>query len=94
MNNNRLSTKKSDVNIDVDKLHNEIKLLLAKSIDHVSKVKPVNLHLENGELVMSFPSIYSCAKFLGVNFVGRVSQSLTLNIPFNVDNKVYYVRNT
>jgi len=92
MNNNRLSTKKSDVNVDVDKLHYEIKLLLAKSTDHTSKANSVNLHLENGELVMSFPSIYSCAKFLGVNKY-RVSQSLTLNKPFNVDNKVYYVRN-
>jgi len=93
MNNNRLSTKTPDVIIDVDKLHNDIKLLLAKSIDHISKGNSVNLHLENGELVMSFPSIYSCAKFLDVNRY-RVSQSLTLNKPVNVDNKVYYVRNT
>ena len=67
--------------------------MLAKSTYPTSKGNYILLHLENGELVMSFPSIYSCAKFLGVNKY-RVSQSLTLNIPVNVDNKVYYVRNT
>jgi len=91
MNNNRLSTNKSDVNIDADKLHNEIKLLLAKSTDHTSKVNSVNLYLENGELVMSFPSIYSCAKFLDINKY-RINKSLILNKPFNLDSKVYYVR--
>ena len=91
MNNNRLSTNKSDVNIDVDKLHDEIQLLLAKSTDHISKANPVNLYLENGELVMSFPSVYSCAQFLGINKY-RVTQSLTLNKTFNVEDKVYYVR--
>jgi len=91
MNNNRLSTNKSDVKIDRDKLHYEVKLLLAKITDHESKVKSVNLYLENGELVMSFPSIYSCAKFLGINKY-RVNKSLISNKPFNVDSKVYYVR--
>lgn len=45
MNNNRLSSKNSDVNIDVDKLHNEIKLLLAKSTDPTSKGNSIHLHL-------------------------------------------------
>ena len=93
MNNNRLSTKPQDVIVEVDKLYSEIKLLLAKSVDQGSKGKSVNLHLENGELVMSFPSIYSCAKFLDINKY-RVSQSLTLNKAVNVDNKIYYVRST
>ena len=91
MNNNRLSTNKSDLNIDVDKLHNEIQLLLAKSAAHISKANSVNLYLKNGELVMYFPSVYSCAQFLGVSKY-RISQSLTTNKPFNVEDKVYYVR--
>jgi hypothetical protein len=91
MNNNRLSTNKSDVNIDRDKLHYEVKLLLAKTTDHESKANSVNLYSENGELIMSFPSIYSCAKFLGINKY-RVNKSLISNKPFNVDSKVYYVR--
>lgn len=91
MNNNRLSTNKSDVIIDRDTLHYEVKLLLAKITDHECKVNSVNLYLENGELVMSFPSIYSCAKFLGINKY-RVNQSLIFNKSFNVGNKVYYVR--
>lgn len=38
---------------------------------------------------MSFPSIYSCAQFLSINKY-RISQSLTFNKPFTVEDKVYY----
>ena len=41
---------------------------------------------------MSFPSVYSCAKYLGINKY-KVNQSLKLNKSIDLDNKVYYVRN-
>jgi len=44
------------------------------------------------ELIMSFPSIYSCAKYLGVNRY-RVYQSLKLNKPIECNDQVYYVNN-
>jgi len=92
MNNNRLSTNSPDVNIDTVQLHNEVKNLLTQSTNHLNKGKSVDLVNERGELVMSFPSVYSCAKYLGINKY-KVNQSLKLNKSIDLDNKVYYVRN-
>lgn len=46
---------------------------------------------EKEVLLKSFPSVYSCAKFLGVNKY-RVNQSLKLNKMLIIEDRVYYVR--
>lgn len=56
-----------------------------------TKGQPVNLVNEGGELFMSFPSVYSCAKYLGVNKY-RVNQSLDLNKSIVFKDQIYYVK--
>lgn len=93
MNNNRLSTNKSNLEfppIDRVKLHNDIQNLLAQSTDPLRKVKLVSLIDEKGELIKSFPSVYSCAKYLGINKY-RINQNLNKSIVIN--GTVYFLRN-
>lgn len=93
MNKNRLSTNTSSIEypfIDRVQLHKDIKNLLIQSTSPLSKVKPVNLLEEKGELIKSFPSVYSCAKYLGEN---KYKINKNLNKSVNINNKVYYLRN-
>ena len=93
MNNNRLSTNNSNIEyplIDRVQLHNDIQNLLAQSTRPLRKVKLVSLLDEKGELIKSFPSVYSCAKYLGVNKY-RINQNFNKSIVVN--DTVYYIRN-
>jgi hypothetical protein len=93
MNNNRLSTNKSNIenpHIDRVQLHKDIQNLLAQSTRPLIKVKLVSLLDEKGELIKSFPSVYSCAKYLGINKY-RINQNLNKSIVVN--DTVYYLRN-
>lgn len=93
MNKNRLSTNNSSVDyplVDRVQLHKDIENLLAQPTSPLSKVKYVDLLDERGELVKYFPSIYSCAKYLGVNKY-KINQNLNKSV--NINNKVYYLRN-
>lgn len=93
MNNNRLSTNNSNIEyplVDRVQLHNEIQNLLTQSTSPLRKVKLVSLLDEKGELIKSFPSVYSCAKYLGVN---KYKINKNLNKSIVVNDTVYYIRN-
>lgn len=66
-----------------------IQSLLAE--DSNIKNKTLDLLNEKEVLLKSFPSVYSCAKFLGINKY-RVNQSLKLNKSLIIEDRVYYVR--
>lgn len=91
MNNYRLSTNPNKINIDRNLLYSEIADLLAQpSIKGVAK-RPVNLLNERGELFKSFPSIYSCAKFLGISKY-KVNTAIELKKALIYNEKLYFVR--
>jgi hypothetical protein len=91
MNNNRLSTNIVEgESIDRVQLYKDIRNLLAVESDAKAK-KSLDLLDEKEVLLKSFPSVYSCAKFLGINRY-RVNQSLKLNKLLMVEGRVYYVR--
>lgn len=93
MNNNRLSTNIVEgKSIDRVQLYKSIRSLLAEG-DTYSYVKNKSIDLLNEKevLLKSFPSVYSCAKFLGVNKY-RVNQSLKLNKMLIIEDRVFYVR--
>jgi hypothetical protein len=93
MNNNRLSTNNSNIEyplIDRVQLHNDIQNLLTQHTNPLRKVKLVSLLDEKGNLIKSFPSVYSCAKYLGVNKY-RINQNFNKSIVVN--DTVYYIRN-
>jgi hypothetical protein len=96
MNNNRLSTNIVEgESIDRVQLYKSIRSLLAEG-DTNSYVKNKSIDLligtpEKEVLLKSFPSVYSCAKFLGVNKY-RVNQSLKLNKMLIIEDRVFYVR--
>jgi hypothetical protein len=90
MNNNRLSTNiVVGESIDRVQLYKDIRSLLAG--DSCIKNKTLDLLNEKEVLLKSFPSVYSCAKFLGVNKY-RVNQCLKLNKSLIIEDRVYYVR--
>jgi len=94
MNNNRLSTNIVEgESIDRVQLYKDIRNLLA--VESYAKAKKSRNLLvgtpEKEVLLKSFPSVYSCAKFLGVNRY-RVNQSFKLNKLLMVEGRVYYVR--
>lgn len=92
MNNNRLST-----NIVAGLSESIKRVQLYKGIRSLSgddsyvKNKSLDLLNEKEVLLKSFPSVYSCAKFWGVNKY-RVNQSLKLNKMLIIEGRVYYVR--
>jgi len=91
MNNNRLSTNIVEgESIDRVQLYKDIRNLLAVESGAKAK-KSLDLLDEKEVLLKSFPSVYSCAKFLGINRY-RVNQSLKLNKLLMVEGRVYYVR--
>ena len=77
MNNNRLSTNNPNINsLSRTQLHNDVNNLLAQSLvgtPHKRKVKLVSLLDEKGELIQSFPSVYSC---VGTSAAGYFSTTL------------------
>ncbi len=90
MNNNRLSTKNPNINsLSRTQLHNDINNLLAQPLDHKRKVKLVSLLDEKGELIKSFSSVYSCAKYLNVNKY-RINKNFNKSIDIN--GKIYFIR--
>lgn len=92
MNNNRLSTNNSNTEyplIDRVQLHKDIQNLLAQSTRPLREVKLVSLLDEKGELIKSFPSVYSCAKYLGINKY-RINQNLNKSLVIN--GTAYYIR--
>jgi hypothetical protein len=93
MNNNRLSTNIVEgESIDRVQLYKSIRSLLAEGdTNSYVKNKSIDLLNEKEVLLKSFPSVYSCAKFLGVNKY-RVNQSLKLNKMLIIEDRVFYVR--
>lgn len=90
MNNNRLSTRNPNINSSPrTQLHNNINNLLAQPLDHKRKVKLVSLLDEKGELIKSFPSVYSCAKYLNVNKY-RINKNFNKSIDIN--GNIYFIR--
>lgn len=90
MNNNRLSTRNPNINsLPRTQLHNNINNLLAQPLDHKRKVKLVSLLDEKGELIKSFPSVYSCAKYLNVNKY-RINKNFNKSIDIN--GNIYFIR--
>ncbi len=96
MNNNRLSTNIVEgERVDREELYKSIRSLLSEG-DPNTKAKNKCLDLLEGTpekevLIKSFPSVYSCAKYLGINRY-RVNQSLKLNIRIIIKDRGYYVR--
>jgi hypothetical protein len=91
MNNNRMSTNIVEgESIDRVQLYKDIRNLLAVE-SYAKAKKSLDLLDEKEVLLKSFPSVYSCAKFLGINRY-RVNQSLKLNKLLMVEGRVYYVR--
>ena len=90
MNNNRLSTNNPNINsLSRTQLHNDINNLLAQPLDHKRKVKLVSLLDEGGELIQSFLSVYSCAKYLNVNKY-RINKNLNGSV--YVHGKISFIR--
>lgn len=90
MNNNRLSTNNPNINyLPRTQLHNDINNLLAQPLDQKRKVKLVSLLDEKGELIISFPSVYSCAKYINVNKY-RINKNFNKSI--NINGKIYFIR--
>ena len=93
MNNNRLSTNNPNINsLYRTQLHNDVNNLLAQSLvgtPHKRTVKLVSLLDEKGELIQSFPSVYSCAKYLNVNKY-RINKNL--NGYVEVHGNIYFIR--
>ena len=76
MNNNRLSTNSLKKNIDRVKLHSEMKSFLTQSVKKGSIELWIYIpETDYTELFMSFPSVYSCAKYLNVTRY-TINQSL------------------
>jgi NADH:ubiquinone oxidoreductase subunit 6 (subunit J) len=93
MNNYRLSTNLLQRKTDRVLLHNEINSLLNQSSlkKNTLELWICNLETNTLELLMSFPSVYSCAKYLNVNKY-TINQGLKNNKPIFVDNKKYFVK--
>ena len=96
MNNNRLSTNIVEgERVDREELYKSIRSLLSEG-DPNTKAKNKCLDLLEGTpekevLIKSFPSVYSCAKYLGINKY-RINQSLKLNKRIIIKDRGYYVR--
>ena len=91
MNNYRLSTNLLKKNIDSVQLHNEINSLLTGIEKSSIELLIYNPETNNNKFLMSFPSVYSCAKYLNVTKY-RINQGLKNNKSIIIDNKTYYVK--